>query len=318
MSTQQTELNRILEIIGKIAKMSVDGDYIYRGEQECYERVSSNLWRELNKLNVLDLDVEDVQKRELEEAKRYNNNKTDEFEILVELQHFGGKTNLIDFTTDCYIALFFACNGSFDKDGRVILQSRTGKIGDWIRELPDAPPIERAKEQKSIFVQPPEGFIPNDFIGVEDRIIIPRNLKIPLLKYLQRPEIGVSAETIYHDIHGFIRSQSSHWSAYLEAHTGEKLQDSADEIREPKKRTARYQKAVDHLTEAMNIMPPSAETYYNRGRAYYQLGEIDLAIQDYDEAIKLRPHFAEAYDNRGLAYDKKANLILRSKIIILR
>ena len=62
MSTQQTELNRILEIIGKIVKISTDGDYIYRGEQECYEKVSSNLWRELNKLNLLDLGVEEVQK----------------------------------------------------------------------------------------------------------------------------------------------------------------------------------------------------------------------------------------------------------------
>ena len=47
MSTQQTELNRILEIIGKIVKISAEGDYIYRGEPECYEKVSSNLWREL-------------------------------------------------------------------------------------------------------------------------------------------------------------------------------------------------------------------------------------------------------------------------------
>ena len=107
MSTHKAELNKILEIIGKIVKISADGDYIYRGEQEYYEKVSSNLWRELNKLNLLDLDVEEVQKRELDEVKRYSD-KTDEFEILVDLQHFGGKTNLIDFTTDCYIALFFA------------------------------------------------------------------------------------------------------------------------------------------------------------------------------------------------------------------
>ena len=114
MSTQKTELNRILEIIGKIAKISADGDYIYRGEPECYKEVSSNLWRELKKLNLLDLDVEKVQKRELDEAKNYSS-ETDEFEILIEIQHYGGKTNLIDFTTDHYIALFFACNGSPDQ-----------------------------------------------------------------------------------------------------------------------------------------------------------------------------------------------------------
>ena len=134
MSTQKTELNRILEIIYKIVKISADGDYIYRGEPKSYEKVSSNLWRELDKLNLLDLDVEEVQKKELDEARNYSS-KTDEFEILVELQHFGGKTNLIDFTTDQYVALFFACNGFPDEDGRVILQSKTGKIKDWIKKL---------------------------------------------------------------------------------------------------------------------------------------------------------------------------------------
>lgn len=59
MSTEQTELNRILEIISKIVKKSADGEYIYRGEPECYKVVSSNLWRELKKLDLLDLDVKD-------------------------------------------------------------------------------------------------------------------------------------------------------------------------------------------------------------------------------------------------------------------
>ena len=55
MNTQKTELNRILEIIGKIVKISADGDYIYRGEPKCYEMVSSNLWRKLVDLNLTDL-----------------------------------------------------------------------------------------------------------------------------------------------------------------------------------------------------------------------------------------------------------------------
>ena len=45
--------------------------------------------------------------------------------FLTELQHYGGHTNLIDFTTDNHIALFFACDGSPDKDGRIILLERT-------------------------------------------------------------------------------------------------------------------------------------------------------------------------------------------------
>ena len=48
--------------------------------------------------------------------------ETTDFEILTEIQHYGGKTNLIDFTTDYFIALFFACDGHHDKKGRIILQ----------------------------------------------------------------------------------------------------------------------------------------------------------------------------------------------------
>ena len=147
MSTEKTELNRILEIIYKIAKKDVDGNYIYRGEPECYEKVSSNLWREFEEVKALHLDIESVQKAELDRAKRYTE-KTDEFEILTEIQQFGGKTNLIDFTTDCYVALFFAANGSPSKDGRIILQDKSGIIKDWIREPWDPNPKSRVRIQK--------------------------------------------------------------------------------------------------------------------------------------------------------------------------
>ena len=43
--------------------------------------------------------------------------ETKDFEILTEIQHYGGKTNLIDFTMDYFIALFFACDGRYDEDG---------------------------------------------------------------------------------------------------------------------------------------------------------------------------------------------------------
>lgn len=41
----------------------------------------------------------------IEAAKDYTH-ETDPFEILTELQHYGGHTNLIDFTIDNHIALF--------------------------------------------------------------------------------------------------------------------------------------------------------------------------------------------------------------------
>ena len=73
-------------------------------------------------------------------------NQALDFEILTEIQHYGGKTNLIDFTTDYFIALFFACDGHHDEPGRVILQ----KIED-IENMIDLPrnPRHRVIAQKA-------------------------------------------------------------------------------------------------------------------------------------------------------------------------
>ena len=45
-----------------------------------------------------------------------------------------------------------------------------------------------------------------------------------------------------------------------------------------------------------------AETYYNRGIAYYGKGEYDRAILDYNEALEINPRYAEAYYNRAVSY----------------
>ena len=39
--------------------------------------------------------------------------------------------------------------------------------------------------------------------------------------------------------------------------------------------------------------------YYNRGLAYMNAGQLDLALNDYNKAIELKPKYTEAYVNRG-------------------
>ena len=125
----QNDLSRVLEKIAEIANKSADDDYIYRGEPECYEKVSSSLYREYPHTEGIHFDIVNFQRASLEEAKAYigetdDIDETDDIGILTQLQHFGGKTNLIDFTEDYLIALFFACDGSHDEEGRVILLKR--------------------------------------------------------------------------------------------------------------------------------------------------------------------------------------------------
>ena len=52
---------------------------------------------------------------------------------------------------------------------------------------------------------------------------------------------------------------------------------------------------------SQNSQSISAETYFLRGNAKYELGLYHEAISDYDKAIRLKPDYALAYLNRGNA-----------------
>ena len=211
-----SDLNTVFEMIQEIAAKSTSGDYIYRGEPEHYQedpyrgKVSSSLWRQFKKeMGEEQFDITTIQGQMLDVAKSYTH-ETDEIEIMTELQHYGGQTNLIDFTTDYHIALFFACDGSDDKDGRVILLPKTEDIDDPIN--PPRNPRNRVIAQKSTFVRPPKGFLePAQFTAID----IPQCLKQPMLNHLRKYH-GIFTETVYDDLHGFIRNQGVHQSAYLE------------------------------------------------------------------------------------------------------
>ena len=307
-SNPQTELNKVLEIIGKIVKISADGDYIFRGESQCHPKISSTLYRALEKVGLLnEHDVEAFQHQELKYAKTYRyTQKTDDFEILTEIQHFGGKTNLLDFTTDYRIALFFACNSFPFTDGRVILQDRNGAIKDWTKEPCESDPKSRVKVQKSIFIIPPDGFIEPDL-----EIVVSKDLKQSLLKYLEK-EHEISPETIYPDLYGFVSNQETRWNVYAKIGKGIACQEKKEKADDLGKKAKYYQKAVKHFTNAIEnaIQLDQGLTlaYVSRGGVYLSEGELDNSIFDFSKAIKLMPEFGEAYNNRGLAYFSKGNL----------
>ena len=296
----QTDLTRVLKKITEIAEKSATEDYIYRGEPECYRKVSSSLYRKLEELGLPNPPVEYIQATELMKARRYIN-KTDNFEVLTEIQHFAGKTNLIDFTTDYHIALFFACDRPPFEDGRVIMQDKNGTMSEWIEAPRNSEPGSRPDVQKSIFVRPPNGFFqPVD----DDIVIIPRDIKQSILKYLES-EFCISAEIIYPDLHGFVTSQYLRWDAYIEFSKGCAYDEKARETEDSNEKDETYRKAVIQFTKAIKIMPEFPQSYNNRGTIYDETNEYDAAIRDYTKAIEIQPDYADAYYNRGNAYRRK-------------
>ena len=296
------------EIIDEIKEKIKNGVYIFRGESECHEKVSSNLYRKLEKNNMLDLGVETVQTEELKRAKEYKyTQETNEFEILTKIQHFGGKTNLLDFTT-CYpIALFFACDSYPFKDGRIILQDKNGPMKDWIRDPCNLDLKSRVGVQKSIFIRPPEGFVEPD-----EEVIIPKNLKHPMLNYLKK-EYNLSAETVYPDLHGFVSSQETRWNIYEEIGKGNDHLESGEKAKTVQEKSNNYEKAIQHFTNAIDnsiqLDEGLASAYNGRGSTYLSIGELDnskgefeKAIKDFTEAIRYKLNYPAAYNNRGRTY----------------
>ena len=284
------QFDQVLSIIYQLAQKSAGGDYIYRGEPSCYDKVSSNLYRRWQKLGPDQSDFDAVQKTILYEAKKYTS-ETDEFEILSQLQHYGGETNLVDFTTDFLIALFFACDGIPDQDGRIVLLDTTGEMAPYIGKPHN--PVNRTMAQKSLLVQPPMGFIEPD-----DTVVILHEQKQSVLDYLRICH-GISLGTIYNDLHGFIKVQHLHNRYFEKLHSGLTHYAKGD-----------YEQAIKDNSEAINLAPHIPAAYNNRGVAFSSLGRLDLAMADFNKALALDPNHADAYSNRGIAYNKMGYLDL--------
>ena len=313
--TSNGKLCPVQDILGELRTKSRGGGYIYRGENKCHPSVSSSLYRDFN-IKDDNFDIELVEKEMLNDAKKHVGElalnesargtevpiDTEDLERLTELQHYGGKTNFIDFTTDYLIALFFACDGEPEKHGRVILQ-KSEEIESRVHQ--PQKPRHRVVAQKSIFVRPPHGFFYPD--KEKEVVRIEKHLKQEMLSYLRNYH-GISTQTIYNDLHGFIKHQDRHGDAYTYFYRGMARQNRADKATSPDNKQDEYRSAIDHYTKAMELNPEYAEAYYSRGSTYLKINEIPEAIQDFSKTIELNPEYAEAYYSRGKAYDTKGEI----------
>ena len=200
----EADMDLIISLITEILRKSTRGAYVYRGEPECYEVVSSKLWRAFSDGEDEMFDFRMVEREFARDAGDYvvSSGKVDprygDPQVLAEIQHFGGTTNLIDFTEDYLIALFFASGGSHLTDGRIVLHpSQSGTV---VRPKRTS---TRAVFQKSVMVRSPRGFlVPDD----EETVIVPGGVKANIREYLEQCH-GISEKRVYDDIHGYIQSQ---------------------------------------------------------------------------------------------------------------
>ena len=261
---------QVRELIGNLALVAEQDPesttFIYRGESECHERVSSGLYRQFYELDDEFFDITEAQERQLKIARAYAKNENDDAKILAQIQHRGGKTNLIDFTSDLNVALFFACNYSQDKDGRMIFFENRQWDDYCIR--PAIQPSNMADAQKSLFVVSNKGYIRDEDFTVYK---IPSELKAGILRHL-RNVYGIVPSTVYNDITGFIRDQDRFPDFEADFYAGQESADAGD-----------WDQAIDFYTKCLkNSFEEGIVNYLylQRGIAHFNAGNCSDALDD--------------------------------------
>ena len=289
---------KVQKKIAEIVERCETGDFIFRGENRCYDKISSTLYR-----NYKNITQEDgafsitIEKDIIKEAGAHFPINTPNIDILTELQHHGGSTSLIDFTKNLFIALFFACDGSRGASGRVILfamkklkEKQNQDIsyeerGDYIF-IPPHSKNPRVIFQSGVFVHATRGYIQNKDVTIID---IGSEIKDGILEYL-REIFNIHTRTIYNDVQGFIRNQKNYPKVVDETLQGlSKLNE-----REP-------EASIEHFNNAIRTNPQHAIAYLWRGVARYGLGKYQESIKDFDKSIEINPNNYDVYFWRGRA-----------------
>ena len=297
------QVRDLISNLALVAEHDPDCTFIYRGESECHERVSSGLFRQFYKLDDESFDITEAQDRQLKIARAYakdesdpdnilaqiqhRGDKTDLIDftaarayakdesnsrILAQIQHRGGKTNLIDFTAELNIALFFACNYSQDKDGRIIFLHKQQWDDYSIR--PAIQPSNMADAQKSLFVGSNKGYIKDEDITIYK---IPRELKVGILRHL-RNVYGIEPSTVYNDLSGFIRDQDLFPDFEADFLAGQRCFSNEDYEEAVKHYTKGLQNPTVQFKSSQGIVFPNE--YRQRGIANYYAGNRADALND--------------------------------------
>ena len=166
-----------------------------------------------------------------------------ESDIQSEIQHHLGKTRRVDMSKCPYTALFFACYGSGNHDGRIMFFNRDELKSHGELTYPEYIDNTRFKNQESVLFIPKDGYIKPLNENVK---IIPKHLKIPILLWLRKNK-GISNRTMYNDTLGLIENQKileKYYDFYNKGVCSEADQSLDD-----------YQEIIEKLSEAIDMIP---------------------------------------------------------------
>ena len=114
---------------------------LYRGLADSDWEVEASAFRRLDTKEKTPLGFQNCITRLLKNAdlqgfRQQQGRKLSDLELLAQLQHNGAATCFIDFTDGPLVALWFACSGQQDKDGKVIAMT-TDNLDKFAEIEPD-------------------------------------------------------------------------------------------------------------------------------------------------------------------------------------
>ena len=249
---------------------------VFRGEPKQYPTVGSTLYRRYG-LEDAAL-IAQAESALLRIARTYAQVK-DNLELQATIQHYGGKSNLIDFTASVWVALFFACHQMEHRDeqGRLMALNLNDNSDLQMHRESKLPEIaNRMLVQRSVLVSPPTGVLRiTRFACIID---IPSGIKRPLLAYLRQIH-DIHVRSLFPDIHGFIQEQEEYLSYHELLEAG-----YASSRHERHHEALRY---FDLADMADQRAPFQGQTEAAKALTYLKMGDDKNAMKSAESAIAL-------------------------------
>ena len=242
MEVVERVLSEVHKFTASLEKKKIPASqFLFRGESECYQTVRSGLRRAFD--DIVDRRSNNLDEDYIENYLTYSENfiyyqakyfinstnhplltdknglltdsslresSGDFYTVLSEVQQRIGGTNLIDFTSDINVALFFATNFiDTSKDCRIILYAHSPST-DSDKELVMKSPIAGfSEEQSSWYIRPGSQGILD--LSDEDRfevIEIPSQDKTLISYFYLERYSNIRTTTLFKGLEGFLRSRS--------------------------------------------------------------------------------------------------------------
>lgn len=278
-----------IEEFNDIQNTLVNEYYLFRGESQPFEHICSGLYRykllptntyitvlgakgTIRVAGTISPDNSEeitsgIQQAQSEISKNIvnhirTNNLTETSSFSTEyIQHYGGMTNYIDFTTNFGIAAYFSCSTDINEDGRIIIINRKNyKCIDLHKDLRFTK-NKRIQKQKSVLIEQDDGCInPNNCEAI---LTISKHLKKDILSSLEAKDIN--DKSIYPD-EGDIE-------------TNQYIQQLKLELLNLPKHLAQAEKLHTMGLDRISI---------NKGRA---IRILKNSIKEHNMAIKINPNY---------------------------